>query len=140
MTSAKCLCEAVTMTAATLTKKIHACHCTQCQRWTGGGPLYVIPIKDLKINGIDHIGTYHASEHGERAFCKQCGTTLYWAMRNKAPEFLPIGLFEDQSGFAVKEEIFVDYRPNWMPIFAGANQSTEAEQLRLFEAYKNKNA
>ena len=33
----QCLCGAVTF-SADVAAEIQACHCTQCQRWTGGGP------------------------------------------------------------------------------------------------------
>lgn len=126
---AKCLCESVRFDGQLVNDSIQACHCQQCQRWTGGGPLFVVRVKDMRIEGSENIATFHASEHGERGFCKNCGTTLYWTMRGKPPAFLPVGLLEDQSGLSVKEEIFVDHRPGWLPIFDGADQSTEANEL-----------
>ena len=128
-----CLCGQVSF-SADVGDKIMACHCTQCQRWTGGGPLMSVRARDLKISGEDRIAAYHASEWGERAICRNCGTTLYWRMQGRPVAFVAVGLLDDQSGLTIADEIFVDYRPDWLPPFAGANQSTEAqEQAKLQE-------
>lgn len=132
---AHCLCGSVQMTLSLKSQDIHACHCQQCQRWTGGGPLFVAPVDNLSISGREHIGSYHASEHGERGFCQRCGTTLYWAMRGSDPKFVPVGLLEDQTNLKVSEEIFVDHRPSWLPEFEGASQSTESQELQQLQKY-----
>ena len=134
-----CLCGAVTFTARLPDMSVQLCHCNQCQRWTGGGPLSVIRVQDVEMSGADAIQSYHASAHGERAFCRSCGTTLYWKMQGRPVAFLPVGLFEDQSGFEVREEIFVDHRPDWLPAHASANQSDEATMHAQLNAYLEKN-
>ena len=130
-----CVCGAVKVQARLPSDVIQACHCGQCQKWTGGGPLYSVRVDELEIDGDHAIEAYHASVHGERAFCRICGSTLYWRMRDKPLKFITVGLLDDQSGLAVKEEIFVDYRPDWLPAHAGAAQSTEAEELAALAAY-----
>lgn len=136
---AQCLCGAVGFEATLADDVIHACHCTQCQRWTGGGPLYTVRVKDVAVTGEENIRSYRASDWGERAFCGACGTALYWKMQDGEIGFLPVGLLEDQSGLHVGEEIFVDTRPGWLPHFEGATQSTEAEQQAQLAAYLAKN-
>jgi hypothetical protein len=112
-----------------------ACHCVQCQRWTGGGPLVTARATDLEISGGDRVLAYHASTWGERAVCGTCGSTLYWRMQGKPVASLAVGLLDDQSGLSVTEEIFVDFRPDWLPAFRGASQSTQAEQAAKLDAY-----
>jgi hypothetical protein len=107
---------------------IGACHCAQCQRWTGGGPLISARAHNLEIVGEERIKVYHASNWGERAFCRKCGSTLYWRMQGKPIAFIAVGLLDDQSDLTVTEEIYVDYRPSWLPAWPGAKQSTEAEE------------
>ncbi len=140
MKTAKCLCGAVSFRAHVPSGDIQCCHCKQCQQWTGGGPLWTVRVKDVVVTGADHIKTYRASEHGERAFCKTCGATLYWKMQGRNIAFLPVGLFEDQSGFNVTEEIFVDHRPCWLPAFEGAEQQDEATMQAQLHAYLAKEA
>lgn len=132
---AQCLCGAVQFTARVADGHVNACHCKQCQRWTGGGPLLAIRVNDVETTGEDKIRAYHASAHGERAFCSICGTTLYWKLKERSVAFLPVGLFEDQSGFEVTEEIFVDHRPEWLPEWPNAKQHSEAEMKAQLNAF-----
>jgi hypothetical protein len=119
---------------------IQACYCGQCQRWTGGGPLFAVRVRNLEITGETAIEAYHHSAHGERAFCRTCGSTLYWRMQGKPVAFVSPGLLDDQSGMTVTEEIFVDQRPDWFPAFVGAKQSTEAEMQAQLQAFLEKEA
>ena len=138
-----CLCGAVTVSAHLPGNEVQACHCRQCQTWTGGGPLWAIRAKDVTFGGDENIATYHASEHGERAFCKICGTTLYWKLQGRSVAFLPVGLVPDQGSLRVTEEIFVDHRPGWLTPFSKAKQQDEATmqaQLAAFLAKEGSHA
>lgn len=130
----QCLCGAVKVSAVIGTH-LQACHCVQCQRWTGGGPYLAVPVSDLEVTGEDRIKAYHASEWGERAYCGTCGSTVFWKMQGKPARSMAVGLLDDQSGLCVTEEIFVDYRPVWLTPFEGASQSTEAEEKAKLDAY-----
>ena len=130
----QCLCGAVSFTAS-VDAGIQACHCQQCQRWTGGGPLYSVRVKDLEIVGADQVMAFHASDWGERGVCATCGSTLYWKSRGEPISFLTAGLLDDQSSLSVTEEIFVDYRPDWLAAVPGASQSTEAQELAKLQEY-----
>lgn len=130
-----CLRGAVTLAACITSDGIMACHCQQCQRWTGGGPLINMRAADVALSGEDAITHVRISEWGERGFCGTCGSTLYWRMQDGEISSLAIGLFDDQSGWTMKEEIFTDRRPDWLPHFDGASQSTEAEEFAKLDKY-----
>lgn len=130
----RCLCGAVQF-RGDVAPSIQACHCVQCQRWTGGGPLLSVRVEGLEMTGETCITAYHASDWGERAFCGTCGATLYWRMRGKPVSYLAVGLLDDQSGLTVTEEIFVDQRPGWLPAWDGATQSTEAEEQAKLQKF-----
>jgi hypothetical protein len=132
--SGQCLCGAVSFTAK-VGGSIQACHCAQCQRWTGGGPYLAAAASDVRISGSEKMATYHASAWGERVKCGTCGSTLYWRMQGEEPRSIAAGLLDDQSGLSVTEEIFVDFRPAWLPPFEGATQSTEAQELAKLDAF-----
>lgn len=137
----QCLCGKVTMRGRPLGEAhVQACHCGQCRRWTGGSPFLCVPIEDVSIDGAEHIERYHASEWGERGFCRTCGTTLFWSMKGKAPNSIAVGLLEDQSGLRVTEEIFTDRRAPWQPAWDGASQSTEAQEFAKLNAYMAREA
>lgn len=132
--SGACLCGAVRVSAVLGARNIVACHCGQCRRWTGGGPYFSTDVADVEIDGEDHIAIFAASEWGERGFCRDCGTTLFWKMKNGPISNLAAGLFDDQSDLAVSEEIFADRRAPWHVSWDGAAQSTEAAELAKFAA------
>jgi hypothetical protein len=123
-----CLCGAVRFAARIDEPRILACHCVQCQRWTGGGPLLTVRVRDLRLEGEAALRSHRASAWGERLFCGECGAPVTWRMAGDATRYLPVGLLDDQSGLRVTEEIFVDRRPGWLPPWHGATQSTEAEE------------
>ena len=133
--SGQCLCGAVQFRFQLSNDGIQACHCKQCQRWTGGSPLFSVRVDDLTIDGEGKLGRYHASTHGERAFCSICGTTLFWRMQGQPVNFVQVGLLDDQAGLTVTSEIFVDQRADWMPPWHGATQSTEAEELARLDDF-----
>jgi hypothetical protein len=137
MKTGQCLCGQVSF-RADVSNEAQACHCTQCQRWTGGGPLYAVRVRDLELTGEDNILTYAHSAWGERAVCGTCGSTLYWKLQGRPVAFVALGLVDDQSGITVTEEIFVDTRPDWLPPFPGAVQRTEAEMKAQLQAFLEK--
>lgn len=134
-----CLCGAVRVRAEISRNDIGACHCQQCQRWTGGGPLLSVRTDSLGLSGEEHIQEFRISEWGVRAFCRECGSNIYWRMADAPPKNIAVGLLDDQTGLKLTEEIFVDCRAPWMSPVDGASQSTETEQLALLDEYmKNK--
>ena len=76
-----------------------------------------------------------ASDWGERAVCRTCGSTLYWRLQGKRVVSVAVGLLDDQSDLHVAEEIFIDHRPGWLKPWPDAAQSTEAEQKAALTAY-----
>lgn len=134
MRAGGCICGAVTFRAET-GDGINACHCIQCQRWTGGGPYLSVQVRDLEITGEDRVLSYHASTWGERGTCGTCGATLYWRMQGRPLSNVAVGLLDDQSGLSVTTEIFVDHRPDWLKPFPGAAQSTEAQEMAKLQDY-----
>lgn len=135
--SGACLCGAVRFDAQ-VSPSVQACHCGQCRRWTGGGPLYAVRVKGVALAGEDAIRSYHASDWGERASCGTCGAHLYWKMQDKPISFLSPGLFDDQSDMQLDDEIFTDCRAPWSVPHPGATQSTQAEEIAKFQAYMAK--
>ena len=131
----QCLCGAVQVSATLRGPCITACHCTQCQRWTGGGPSLAVQVENLDVIGDEHMTPYFHSSWGERACCKICGANIYWKMQDKSAAYISVGLLEDQSGLKIAEEIFIDFRPDWLDAVAGATQSTQAQEMKKLEAY-----
>jgi hypothetical protein len=62
------------------------CHCTRCQRWTGGASSMVLVVhpKNFKVTqGADLVRRFHEDGFSDRGFCTNCGSGLYAAGNDK---------------------------------------------------------
>lgn len=100
-----------------------ACHCTDCQKFSGGGPNYValLPKGTLEVTrGEPHVYLGKGDSGGavERAFCPDCGTPL-WSIPEHAPFFtVKVGAFDHNKDLEPKMHIYVASAPDWHPISA----------------------
>ena len=125
-----CLCGAVTLTTPTQAH-MSACHCGMCRRW-GGGPLLAVHCgADVTVTGTDHVEVYRSSDWAERAFCRRCGTHLYYHLLPMNEYVLPAGLFGDQP-FDFHLQIYVDHKPAAYDFANRTAMMTEAEVIAKF--------
>lgn len=78
--SGGCLCGAVRFAVKFPSLACVHCHCSMCRR--NHGAAYVtwvaVPRKQLSLErGDGELVRYESSEHGSRAFCRRCGTSLF---------------------------------------------------------------
>ena len=59
------------------------------------------------------LGVYPSSDWGERVFCKTCGSSLFWRLREGGDGHVAVAFqsFDDQSSFDFVAEIFIDEKP-----------------------------
>lgn len=128
----RCLCGAVTLQCADA-REIGACHCGFCRRW-GGGPLLAVHAgRDVQFGGAEHIARYASSDWAERAFCRHCGSHLFYRLLATGEYFVPAGLF-DTDDLEMKSQIYIDRKP---PYYAFANDTptlTEQQVIDQFSA------
>ncbi|WP_109314318.1 GFA family protein [Pseudovibrio ascidiaceicola] len=109
---AKCLCGEVSFKAEAPQKDIGLCHCTMCRRWNSG-PFHAIaiPFDALKVeSGEENISYYRSSDYAKRAFCNNCGSSLFYH-GDKIPEishelYFSAGLLEEPTGSKLAGHIF----------------------------------
>src|SRR5215207_4817366 len=75
-----CLCGKMRFTASPKDKDVGACHCSMCRRWSAGPFMVRDCGTSVAVEDTTHLGAYRSSESAERAFCKQCGTPLYYRL------------------------------------------------------------
>jgi hypothetical protein len=126
-----CLCGAVTLAMPT-EGHVEACHCGMCRKWGGGPLLALAPAGKPQFDGTEHIASYSSSEWAERAFCKQCGTHLYYRLKGQDHYAVPAGLFDDTSGFSMIEQIFIDKKPDYYDF---ANDTPRLTEKEVFEKF-----
>ncbi|MEM6758000.1 MAG: GFA family protein [Pseudomonadota bacterium] len=109
----RCLCGDVSFVARGVPATYALCHCKMCRRWTGGAFAEVsVPTEQISWAGGEHIALLASSNHSERAWCRNCGATLFFRHVKKDKWFgstdLALGLFDDPSQFTLSHEIFSD--------------------------------
>jgi hypothetical protein len=85
----------------------------------------------VEFQGGEHIGVYASSEWAERAFCKQCGTHLYYRLHASGEYFVPAGAFETQD-FDLASQIYIDKKPAYYDFANRTPTLTEAEVIAQY--------
>ncbi|MGL4236627.1 GFA family protein [Tabrizicola sp.] len=112
-----CLCGAVRFKAKLTGMNFGVCHCVMCRKWTGSALLGItVPVGNVEWQGAEHIAKRQTSGWGERAWCRECGSHLWFSVTVEGPYSgnleLPIGLFDDANGLTMTNEIYIDHKPD----------------------------
>jgi len=105
-----CLCGAVRCTAENVETHIHACHCSTCRNWTGG-PMQAAQVGSVSFQGEENMKRYASSEWAERGFCSNCGTNLFYRLKQPEMYMMATGCFDDADQFSLAGEIYIDEKP-----------------------------
>lgn len=127
-----CLCGAVTIHAATMSNKIGACHCGFCRKWSGGPLMSVDCGTRVTFEGEAYISRYNSSDWAERAFCKQCGSNLFYRLKQNNQYILPIGLFDNIEPVVFDHQIYIDKKPKYYEFANQTHNMTEAEVIQMY--------
>ncbi|MFC3282131.1 GFA family protein [Litchfieldella rifensis] len=127
-----CLCGAVSLTIMADNQEVGACHCNMCRIW-GGGPLLALEsVKEVRIDGEDEITVFRSSDWAERGFCRQCGTHLFYRLRDSKHYAVPVGLVDGGEPWSLTAQIFIDEKPTFYDF---ANQTRNMTGQEVFEAF-----
>lgn len=107
-----CLCGAVTLTATPKSLHVGACHCGMCRKW-GGGPLMVVDCEGVSISDDANVGVYPSSDWAERGFCRQCGSHLFYRLKEGAFYAVPVGILDNDRQWQLVEQVFIDAKPDY---------------------------
>lgn len=135
--SGSCLCGAVTYTLANAPKEIGACHCNMCRKWSGGIFLGLeAPADTVTLNGTDNLTTFSSSEWAERAFCKTCGSSLYYRVTAPGPHagtyHFGVGTINELGDVPLTGELFIDEKPGGYSFAEKTKQMNTEEVMALF--------
>lgn len=132
-----CLCGAVQITSLQVNHNMHACHCGACRNW-GGGPLLCLDCNtDVSIQGKENVSTYHSSAWAERAFCKTCGTHLYYRLKHSNQYYIPVGLFSNTEDVIFDSQIYIDAKPAFYTFANQTKMLIETELLEMINGHQN---
>ncbi|MEE4240772.1 MAG: GFA family protein [Desulfopila sp.] len=128
-----CLCGATGIEARKISASLGACHCGMCRKW-GGGPLLAVDCgTEVTLKGEENISIFESSEWAERAFCKKCGTHLFYRLKENMQYIVPAGLLNlDADKFIFDHQIFIDEKPLY---YQFANETMTMTGAEVFAKY-----
>lgn len=131
----KCMCGACVITLTPTKDEMHFCHCDMCRAWTGVGMMALQASGDTTtVTGP--VKTRATSDWAERAWCDDCGSTLYYHVTAEGPfhdnYHVASGLFPNAGGLTLTGELFIDKRPSGYAFAGELHGMTEAEVMAMF--------
>lgn len=129
----RCLCGEVRLRVAPEALHADACHCGMCRTW-GGGPFLSMPCgTNVEVVGDgDALALFDSSDWGQRGFCRDCGTHLFYRLRDAGTYYVSAGLFGAVDGIEFTTEIFIDRKPDWYAFANPTRKMTGAEVMAAF--------
>lgn len=127
----KCLCGKTGLKASAAAGNLGACHCSMCRTW-GGGPFLTVDCgTEVVVIGEEHVSVFDSSQWAERGFCNQCGTHLFYRLKDNGQYMAPAGLFEDAT-FVFDHQVFIDEKPSYYGFENKTQNLTGAEVFEMF--------
>ncbi len=104
-----CQCGAVRYALYAAPEMPDICHCRMCQKAFGS---YYAPIGDVPLDAFawtrGQPASFHSSERGERGFCADCGTPLYYRDTTGVRIGLSLGSMDDPTAYPPIRQIGVE--------------------------------
>ncbi|MDQ5835058.1 MAG: GFA family protein [Actinomycetota bacterium] len=115
-----CMCGAVRYEVDAPLELAGYCHCTRCQRRTGGSASIsarVQPGSFRIARGEEAVEIFRPDQGFTKAFCSGCGSALY-SQSQDDPEILSVrmGTFDTDPGIRPSYRQFVSYAAGWEPL------------------------
>jgi len=96
------------------------CHCTRCQRRSGGGASLSAraqPGSFRVVQGAELVKAYRPADGFEKAFCAECGSGLFSRNPGDAGQIgVRMGTFDSDPGVRASYRQFTSSAPDWEPI------------------------
>ncbi len=132
-----CLCGSVKITSKEVGNSIGSCHCGMCRKWAGGPFLAVSCGSEVSFEGEDNIRVFKSSDWAERGFCRNCGSNLFYRLKESKKYFIPVGIFEEDEGFVFSRQVFIDEKPSYYSFSNETQNMTGAEAIAKFSSSKS---
>jgi len=120
-----CACGAIRFKITAPLMGVGVCHCTDCQKASGGPPNYtaLAPATAFEVTKGEarvYVSKGDSGEDVGRAFCPDCGTPL-WSLPPNAP-FRPVklGALDDNADLTPSLHLYVASAPPWHLMHQGA--------------------
>src|SRR3954454_9987819 len=115
-----CLCGGVSYELTAPSLRANFCHCTRCRKHTGSAASAQgrVPIEGFKLlTGAELIKVYRPAGGMAKAFCAECGSSLFGGSWPDGPEVsIRLGTLDDDPGIEPQFHNFVADAPRWLPL------------------------
>lgn len=112
-----CLCGGIRYRTIGGLRGVFACHCGQCRKQTGSYMTATrVRVEDFELDDRENlVEWYRSSESARRAFCRRCGSTLFWQSDHRldSVSIAAGGLDTHPKELRVVGHIFVDDKADW---------------------------
>jgi len=114
-----CLCGEVTYEIEGPFKIFQYCHCSRCRKFTGSAHasnLFVPPERFKWTSGEELLGRYEHpnAKYFATTFCKQCGSSLPWAVQGGKNIVVTAGTLDEDPGIKPMWNIFWQSKAPWL--------------------------
>jgi hypothetical protein len=131
-TKGSCLCNKIKFSFTAKDKTFSACHCKMCRIW-GGGPAFAVESSgEIEFEGPENISVFSSSKWAERGFCKNCGTNLFYRLKNHDFCNFNLGIIDNHKDFEFTSQFFIDNKPNNYTFSNDTKNMTEKEVMDSF--------
>ena len=131
MNQGQCLCGAVKLLTNKPLDKVSACHCGMCQKWNGGPGISVDCGSDLQIEGDESITLFMSSSWAQRAFCKNCGTHLFYYLYSPSTYYVSAALFDETKTAELCMQVYIDSKPTYYSFAEKTPMLTEQDIMKM---------
>lgn len=140
--SGGCLCGAVRFRVTAAPFYARYCHCTMCQRITGG-PFHVgatVPIEAFAFTQGEPRA-YESSPGYVRLFCGACGSAMGFQARDKPKlAYFALGCLDDPNAIEPQFHMFTSNQVKWCDIAKGLPRHAEVapESAKLWAEWEGR--
>jgi hypothetical protein len=73
---------------------------------------------------------FRSSEYGERGFCSDCGSSLFWRAPGDGNDVaISVSTLDDGHGIEIMEHIWIDDKPDWYDFADNTPRKTAAQAM-----------
>jgi len=97
---------------------LDACHCSMCQKWAGGVFIGAdFRAGEVTITKDDGLTWYASSDWAKRGFCKSCGSSLFYRLKDN-DDFWAVcaGSIDIPAGQSLGKEIFIGEKRDYFAL------------------------
>ncbi len=118
-----CYCGAVEYELYGALRPSVACHCSQCRKTSGHyWSATQVSNKNFVVTKDAGLKWFRSSDTARRAFCKECGSSLFWQLDSEDETSVATGTLDGETGLNTSKHIYVKDKGDYYDIEAGPKQ------------------